>query len=97
MERLTLADVLWRAVDDLLAAFDGNDTAKIEEIRSVLSFLYAVNTQYGGPSSEHTEHYRDPQLTMILDALLDAIRDWYMQTPWKSDIPSQDVIRNLLA
>jgi hypothetical protein len=97
MEHLTLADVLCRAVDELVTAIDNNDTAKIEEIRSVLSFLYAVNTHYGGPSSEHTEHYRDPQLTLLLDDLLDAMRDWYMQTPWKSTMPSHDKIRSLLA
>jgi hypothetical protein len=96
LEHPTLADVLCHAVDELLAAFDGNDTAKIEEIRSVLSYLYAVNTDYGAPSSAYTEYYRDAQLTTLLDALLDAIRDWYMQTPWKSDIPSHDVIRSRL-
>jgi hypothetical protein len=97
MERLTLAEVLCHAVDELLAAFEGNDTAKIEELRTVLSYLYAVNTACGASSSESTEHYKDAQLTTLLDALLDTIRDWYMQTPWTSDIPSHEVIRSHLA
>ena len=98
MERLTLADVLCRTVDELVAAFAAKDTAKIEDVRSVLGFLYEVNTQYSGaPGADYTEHYTDADLTVVLDLLLDAIRDWYMGTPFKSTIPSHEWIRSRLA
>jgi hypothetical protein len=38
----------------------------------------------------------EPPLAQLLDDLLDAIRDWFMGTPWKSDIPSHETIRSHL-
>jgi hypothetical protein len=96
MERLTLADVLCRAVDELLAARAADDAARLEKLAVTLGFLYDVNTEYGGPDKGYTEHYRDGALAELLTDLLDAIRDTSMGTPWKSDIPSHQTIRSRL-
>ena len=96
MERLTLADVLCCAVDELEAARAAGDAAKLEKLRAALGYLYDVNTDYRGPEESYAEYYRDAALAQLLDDLLDAIRDWFMGTPWKSDIPSHETIRSRL-
>ena len=95
MEHLTLADVLCRAVDELVAAIAANDTAKIEEMRAALGFISDANTEYS--SSPYTERYTDTKLAMMLDDLLDAIGDFRNGTPWKSTIPTHEQIRSRLA
>jgi hypothetical protein len=96
MERLALADVLCRAVEELVAARTADDDAKLDKLRAALRFLYDVNTTYGGPGDGYAEYYRDAALAQLLTDLLDAIRDWFMGTPWKSDIPSHETIRSRL-
>jgi hypothetical protein len=96
MERLTLADVLCRAVDELEAARATGDAAKLEKLRAALGFLYDVNTDYRGPEESYAEYYRDAVLAQLLDDLLDAIRDCFIGTPWKSNIPSHETIRSRL-
>jgi len=49
MERLTLADVLCRAVDELKTARAAGDAKKLEELTTALSFLNDVNTDSRGP------------------------------------------------
>ncbi len=96
MERLTLADVLCRAVDELETARAAGDAKKLEELTTVLRFLNDVNTDSRGPEEGYAEYYTDAALAWLLTDLLDAIRDWYMGTPWKSDIPSHETIRSRL-
>jgi hypothetical protein len=55
-----------------------------------------VHTDYWGPEERYAEYYRDAALAQLLTDLLDAIRDWFMGTPWKSDIPSHETIRRRL-
>jgi hypothetical protein len=54
------------------------------------------NTDYHGPEERYAEYYRDVALAQLLTDLLDAIRDSFMGTPWKSDIPSHATIRSRL-
>lgn len=101
MARLTLADIVCRAADELAAVRPSDDDPKnrekLQRLEVALQFLYDVNTEYRGPEENYAEYYQDVALESLLDDLLYVIRECLMGAPMKGDIPSHETIRSRLA
>lgn len=97
MPRLTLADVLCRAAEEIAAATERDDRERLQNLYAALQFLYDVNSSYGGPAENYAEHYRDAALEELLDDMLYAIGESLMGSAFKGEIPSHETIRMRLA
>jgi hypothetical protein len=82
---LSLADLLIYIRTQLLDAKAAHDDKTLEYLGKALDVI-----------QEFAYQKQDKKIALITEDFTDAIRDYFMGVEWKSTIPSEDEIRQLL-
>jgi len=85
-KRMTVADLICYMRQQLLEAKIEKNNELIKDLQTLLNIIFKV-----------AEIKEDKTLTLLLDKLLYAMSDYFIDDEWKSEIPSEEEINSKLS